>query len=214
MLTKGLLIRLEVIKGKEKEAEKLLKKIILPIGTIACFMIRFKEGHYGIFGAFNSNKNRIFYLKSIALRVIEQKKGIIFSNKPMIEKLDILADKLPSAQADTCDTKAILMTFKGKENQEYKTEDFLRNAKILAEAEPETSSWFALSFDNGDYGIFDVFPNSGARLNHLTGKIPKRMIKKAPSILDSIPEMHLLDILTESLVNDAKMEAAFIQEGF
>jgi hypothetical protein len=215
MPTKGLLIQLEVLKGKEPEAEQLLRKTLLTTGCFACFLIHFKENHYGIFGAFNSNKNRLFYLKSIAMKELRQQDNILFTNPPIIQKLDILANKLPvSTTQPVSDTKGILFTFKGKESEEYNTELFLRKAKLLADEEPGITSWFALDFNNGQYGIFEVFPDHQARITHLTGALPKKMIRKSSSILGSVPEMQLLTVLNESLITDAKIEMARIHQEF
>jgi hypothetical protein len=69
----------------------------------------------------------------------------------------------------------------------------------LHDAEPGTIAWFALSFGNGEYGIFDVFPDNGARFAHLTGQVPRELAKHATTLLGSLPDLDLLEVLATKL---------------
>jgi len=39
---------------------------------------------------------------------------------------------------------------------------------------------------DGEYGIFDVFPDGGARFAHLTGHVPRELAKHTLTILGSV----------------------------
>jgi hypothetical protein len=65
--------------------------------------------------------------------------------------------------------------------------------------EPKTSAWFAVHLDDGDYGIFDTFPDNGGRFAHLTGHVPRELAKHALTLLGSVPDMDMLNILAEKL---------------
>jgi hypothetical protein len=75
---------------------------------------------------------------------------------------------------------------------------FLKNAQPLAMAEEETTAWFAIRLPNGEYGIFDVFPDNGGRLTHLVGRIPQELAKHALSLLGSFPDMDMLKVTAEN----------------
>jgi hypothetical protein len=75
---------------------------------------------------------------------------------------------------------------------------FLQDAQPLAMAEEETIAWFAIRLPTGEYGIFDVFPDNGARLKHLVGRIPQELTKHALSLLGSFPDMELLQVTAEN----------------
>lgn len=65
--------------------------------------------------------------------------------------------------------------------------------------EPETVAWFAILTDDNQYGIFDVFPDHGGRFKHLTGHVPRELAKHALSLLGSVPDPDLLNVLAEKL---------------
>jgi hypothetical protein len=65
--------------------------------------------------------------------------------------------------------------------------------------EPETTAWFAIRTEDNKYGIFDVFPDHGGRFKHLTGHVPRELAKHALSLLGSVPDTDLLDVVEEAL---------------
>jgi hypothetical protein len=67
------------------------------------------------------------------------------------------------------------------------------------EEEPETTAWLAIRTDDGKYGIFDVFPDNGGRFKHLIGHVPRELAKNALSLLGSVPDMEMLNVLAEKL---------------
>ena len=87
------------------------------------------------------------------------------------EPVRILASK-PLRQTSAYVTKGLLLTFTAKPDHEPEVEAILMDAQPMAAAEEGTAAWYALRMANGDYGIFDVFPNRRSRLRHITGEHP------------------------------------------
>ena len=65
--------------------------------------------------------------------------------------------------------------------------------------EPKTTAWFAIRTEDGEYGIFDVFPDNGGRFAHLAGHVPRELAKHALTLLGSMPEMEMLSVEAEKL---------------
>jgi hypothetical protein len=77
--------------------------------------------------------------------------------------------------------------------------EFLRGARACVEEEPGALAWFALRFEDGRVGIFDVFPDNRARLAHLTGRVPRELAKHALAFLGSLRDMERNDVLAAKL---------------
>src|SRR5476651_2726508 len=95
------------------------------------------------------------------------------------------------------DTKGLLLTFPAKTGHAAQAEQFVRDAQPWVRDEQKTTSWFGLRMENGDYGIFDVFPDNGGRFSHLTGHVPRELATHALSLLGGMPDITLLDVLAE-----------------
>jgi quinol monooxygenase YgiN len=120
----------------------------------------------------------------------------LLSRDPQIQRLSLLAHKLPQGtQAGAAVTRGLLLTFKAKQGHEAQVERFLREAQGLVESEPGTIAWFALHLENGEYGIFDVFPDNMARMAHVGGAVPRELAKHALSLLGGLPDMDMLQVL-------------------
>jgi hypothetical protein len=91
-----------------------------------------------------------------------------------------------------------LLTFKAKHGHEGNVEQFLRDAKAFVDEEPETTAWFAIHLEDGHYGIFDVFPDHGGRFKHLTGRVAQDLAKHALTLLGSLPDPELPNVLAEN----------------
>lgn len=201
-ITKGLLVRLEAKHGKDDEVEDFLSSA-LPLvrqeaGTKAWFALRFGRSEYGIIDFFPDEASRDEHLKGAVATVLIQKADELFETSPDIQKIDILASKLPSVAPAETNTKGLLLTFKAKEGHEQEVIQFLKDAQPLVMAEEDTIAWFAIHLPNDEYGIFDVFPDNGGRLKHLVGRVPQELAKHALSLLGSFPDMHLLKITAEN----------------
>jgi quinol monooxygenase YgiN len=95
----ALLVRLEAKPGKEAEVESFLMEG-LPIvqgepATIAWFGIRLGPSTFGIFDAFPDDAGRQAHLSGKVAEALMAKAPDLFAQPPIIEKVDVLAAKLP-----------------------------------------------------------------------------------------------------------------------
>jgi hypothetical protein len=81
-------------------------------------------------------------------------------------------------------------------------EQFFRYAHDVVNAEHNTTAWFAMRTDDGQYGIFDVFPNNEDRFMHLVGHVPRELAKQAFTLMGSMPELEMLSIHAEKIGAD------------
>jgi len=99
MVTVGLLVRLEAKPGKEAEVAEFLSGA-LPLveaepATKAWFAIRLGPSTFGIFDAFPDEAGRTAHLNGKVAAALMAKAADLFSAPPAIEKVDVLASKLP-----------------------------------------------------------------------------------------------------------------------
>lgn len=100
MVKVALFVRLEAKSGKEKEVENFLLAG-LPIvqaepATTAWFGIRLGLSTFGIFDAFPNEAGRQAHLSGQVAAALMAKAAELFSKPPSIEKVDVLAAKLPA----------------------------------------------------------------------------------------------------------------------
>ncbi len=100
MVKVALLVTMEAKPGKEMEVEEFLNSG-LPIvqeepATTAWFAIRLGPTTYGIFDAFPDEAGRDAHLSGRVAAALMQKAPDLFSKPPSIEKVDVLASKLPA----------------------------------------------------------------------------------------------------------------------
>ncbi|MBW2940299.1 putative quinol monooxygenase [Zhongshania aquimaris] len=99
MVTVALFVRLEAKPGKEKEVEQFLLGG-LPLvqaepATTAWFGIRLGPSTFGIFDAFPDEAGRQAHLAGKVAAALMAQASDLFSSPPSIEKVDVLAAKLP-----------------------------------------------------------------------------------------------------------------------
>jgi len=99
MVTVALFVRLEAKPGKEKDVERFLVGG-LPLvneepATTAWFGIRLGPTTFGIFDAFPDDAGRQAHLSGKVAAALMAQAGELFSTPPSIEKVDVLAAKLP-----------------------------------------------------------------------------------------------------------------------
>ena len=101
MIKVALYVRLEAKPGKEKEVEEFLRGGLLIVreepDTIAWFAIKLGPSTYGIFDAFPHEKGRDAHLAGRVAAALMAKAPDLLAKTPVIEKVDILASKLPEA---------------------------------------------------------------------------------------------------------------------
>ncbi len=99
MVTVALFVRLEAKPGKEAEVEAFLKGG-LPVveeepDTTAWFGIRLGQTTFGIFDAFPDERGREAHLAGRVAAALMAKAPELLARAPVIEKVDVLAAKLP-----------------------------------------------------------------------------------------------------------------------
>ena len=99
MVKVALWVRLEAKPGKETEVESFLRNG-LPIvqqepATTAWFAIRLGPSTFGIFDAFPDDAGRQAHLSGKVAAALKEKAAELFAKPPVIEKIDVLAAKLP-----------------------------------------------------------------------------------------------------------------------
>lgn len=90
---------------------------------------------------------------------------------------------------------ALLARLEAKPGKEADVENMLRSSLALAQAEPETVTWFALKLGPSTFGIFDTFAAESGRQAHLNGEIAKALMAKADELLSVPPVIEMVDIL-------------------
>jgi quinol monooxygenase YgiN len=99
MVTVALWVRLEAKAGKEAEVESFLRGG-LPIvqeepATTAWFALRLSPSVFGIFDAFPNDAGRQAHLSGRVAAALMAKASDLLAKPPSIEKVDVLAAKLP-----------------------------------------------------------------------------------------------------------------------
>lgn len=97
-VTKGLLVRIEAKPGKEADVESFLEGGLSLVDeepdTIAWFAIRLGPSTYGIFDVFPDDSGRDAHLSGKVAEALMENAGELYP-EPQIEKLDVIAAKLP-----------------------------------------------------------------------------------------------------------------------
>jgi len=99
MVKVALYVRLDAKPGKETEVESFLKGGLAIVqeepATTAWFAIRMGPSTFGIFDAFPDEAGRQAHLNGRVAAALMAKAGELLANPPKIEKIDVLAAKLP-----------------------------------------------------------------------------------------------------------------------
>jgi len=99
MVKVGLYVRLEAKSGKEADVEAFLRSGLALVeqepGTTAWFAIRMGASTFGIFDAFPDEAGRQAHLAGRVAAALMAKAPELLAKPPNIEKIDVLADKLP-----------------------------------------------------------------------------------------------------------------------
>jgi quinol monooxygenase YgiN len=99
MVRVALFVRLEAKPGKETDVENFLHGGLSIVeeepATIAWFAIRLGPSTFGIFDAFPDESGRQAHLSGRVAAALTEKASELFAQPPSIEKVDVLAAKLP-----------------------------------------------------------------------------------------------------------------------
>lgn len=201
----GLLVQLEARHGLEQELETFLDAVQTKAqdepGTAAWYAWKCGRVDYGIFELFAGEEERNAHLAGPIAQALREEADALLMHPPSIHPVEVLSSKLPPAAGEDAALKGLLLSFEAKSGRATQLEEFLCSARALVMQEPRTSAWFALSLGRGRYGIFDTFPDNGARFSHLTGHVPRELAKHALSLLGAMPEMHMLDMVAHTAVH-------------
>lgn len=99
MVKVALFVRLEAKPGKEADVESFLRGGAAVVqqepATTAWFALRLGPSTFGIFDAFPDEPGRQAHLSGQVAAALMAKASELFSQPPVIEKVDVLATKLP-----------------------------------------------------------------------------------------------------------------------
>ena len=100
MVKLALFVRLEARPGKEEDVRRFLLGA-LPLAaqepaTAAWFVLRLGPSTFGIFDAFPDEAGRHAHLAGQVAAALMARASELFSSPPSIEKVDVLAAKLPA----------------------------------------------------------------------------------------------------------------------
>lgn len=97
-VTKGLLVRIEANPGREADVETFLNNglelVLGEPGTTAWFAIQLGPSTYGIFDVFPNDQGRHAHLNGKVAAALMENVGELYG-EPVLERLDVLASKLP-----------------------------------------------------------------------------------------------------------------------
>jgi quinol monooxygenase YgiN len=94
---------------------------------------------------------------------------------------------------------ALYVHLEAKPGKESEVAGFLQAGLRLVEAEPATTTWFAMQIGPSTFGIFDTFPDDAGRQAHLEGQVAAALMAKAGDLLANPPAIHKVDILAAKL---------------
>jgi len=99
MVHSALFVRLEAKPGKEKDVENFLCEA-LPVvleetETVAWFSVRLSPSTFGIFDAFSNEEGLQAHLGGKVAAALTAKSPELFAHPPVIERMDVMAAKLP-----------------------------------------------------------------------------------------------------------------------
>ncbi len=99
MVTKGLLARLEAKPDKVEEVKDFLKSAEDAVqdepDTVAWFAIQLGPTTFGIFDVFPDADGQEAHLNGDVAAALMEKADELFAEEPDIQKLDVLAEKMP-----------------------------------------------------------------------------------------------------------------------
>ena len=99
MVTVALFVRLEAKPGKETEVEEFLNGGLALVqeepDTSVWFALRLGPSTFGIFDAFPDESGRQAHLSGRVAAALMEKAPDLLAKPPVIEKVDVLAAKLP-----------------------------------------------------------------------------------------------------------------------
>jgi quinol monooxygenase YgiN len=203
----GLLVQMDAEPGQRGELERMLESSLEWVETephtTAWFALHFGHNTYGIVDFFTDERGREDHLAGPVTKTIAGRADELLVDPPRIRRFDVLAHKLPpgstvvSKPADV--TKGVLLRLPPKKGKAAELAHFLEEAQPIVEQEEETTAWFAFRLDDGNEGIFDVFPDASGRMAHLTGQVPRALLRRGFGLLGGLPQLQLVSVVAAKL---------------
>jgi quinol monooxygenase YgiN len=203
----GLLVRIDAKPGKGRDVEHLLESSLQWVETephtTAWFAVRTGRDAYSIVDVFTDERGRDDHLAGPVVKTLAARADEILADPPRIRRFDVIAHKLPQGSTIVSKgapvTKGVLLRLPPKRGRAGELAQFLEDAQPLVEAEPDTTAWFAFKVDDGDEGIFDVFPTSSGRIAHLIGRVPRALLRHGLRLLGGVPRLQLVEVVAAKL---------------
>ena len=107
--------------------------------------------------------------------------------------------KTPHADALAGSRVGLYVELDAKPGKEAAVADFLRGGKALVDAEPATTTWYAVRLSPSQFAIFDTFPDNAGRQAHPSGKVAAALMAKAPDLFAKPPVITSVDVLAVKL---------------
>jgi quinol monooxygenase YgiN len=95
--------------------------------------------------------------------------------------------------------KALFVRLDAKPGKENEVAKFLRDGQGLVQQEPGTVAWFGIQLGPTTFAIFDAFLDDAGRDAHLSGKVAKALMEKAPELLAQPPKIERVEVLADKL---------------
>ena len=96
--------------------------------------------------------------------------------------------------------KQLFVKLEAKPGKENEVAKFLRDGQGLVQQEPATIAWFGIRLGPTTFAIFDAFADDARRDAHLSGKVAKALMEKAPELLAEPPKIEKADVLADRLL--------------
>jgi len=103
--------------------------------------------------------------------------------------------------------RALFVRLTAKPGKEAEVEAFLKGALDAVEREHDTLTWYAVKFGEGDFAIFDTFPNEEGRSAHLSGAVGTALTTHGPDLLQVMPDIERAEVLAFKSGGDRAVEA-------
>jgi quinol monooxygenase YgiN len=92
-------------------------------------------------------------------------------------------DRVVAKGVRTMPELALYVSMKARPGKEAEVAAFLEDALAVVEAEPGTSTWYALRIAPDHFAIFDTFEDEAGRKAHLDGKVAAALMARASDLL-------------------------------
>jgi quinol monooxygenase YgiN len=106
---------------------------------------------------------------------------------------------MTAANEKTVVAVALFVRLTARPGMQGALEALLRSGLSLAQAEPATTTWFALRLGPSTFGIFDTFADESGRQAHLSGPIAAALAAQASDLLADAPAIEYADVLGAKL---------------